>query len=237
MDIEKKLEFLGLTKTESSLYVTLLKIGESTAIQLAKESNIHRRTIYDNLTILIKKGFVSYKIKNKIRYFEPVNPTILQGLLNEKKNTLDDVLPTLIKLFQNKQTTPQITIIEGTNGAKSIVEEAIQLNETIYWMGGGLFFFDALGFSKDFIEKKLISTKIKIIQAETPDILQKLKHFKKENIKILPEKYISQIGYTVYGDTVVIGLVQDKTIIAIKIVNKEFAKGFMNYFDIIWNIK
>jgi sugar-specific transcriptional regulator TrmB len=224
MDIEKKLEFLGLTKTESSLYVTLLKIGESTAIQLAKESNIHRRTIYDNLTILIKKGFVSYKIKNKIRYFEPVNPTILQGLLNEKKNTLDDVLPTLIKLFQNKQTTPQITIIEGTNGAKSIVEEAIQLNETIYWMGGGLFFFDALGFSKDFIEK-------------TPDILQKLKHFKKENIKILPEKYISQIGYTVYGDTVVIGLVQDKTIIAIKIVNKEFAKGFMNYFDIIWNIK
>jgi len=157
--------------------------------------------------------------------------------LEEKKNTLNDVLPTLLTLFENKQSTPQITIIEGIQGAKSIIEEATKTNKQIYWMGGGLFFFDAMGFSKDFVEKKLSLTNIRIIQARTPDIEKKLKNFKKEKIKLVSQKYISRIGYTVYENTVALGLIQKKGIITIKIVSEEFAKGFKNYFEMIWNSK
>jgi len=57
VDLIQKLESLGLTSTESKLYLTLLQVGESTAVQLAKETSIHRRTIYDNLAILIKKEY------------------------------------------------------------------------------------------------------------------------------------------------------------------------------------
>ena len=124
MDILQKLNSLGLTNTESRLYLVLLQIGESTAVQLAKEIGIHRRSIYDNIAILIKKGLVSYKLKNNVKYFEAVNPIALQGFLDEKKSTLNEILPTLTKFFEDKETTPQITIIEGIEGAKSIVEEA-----------------------------------------------------------------------------------------------------------------
>ncbi|MBU4308782.1 MAG: hypothetical protein KJ566_03230, partial [Nanoarchaeota archaeon] len=113
MDINKKLESLGLTRTESKLYLTLLQVGEATAVHLAKETSIHRRTIYDNLAILIRKGLVSYKLKNNIKYFEAINPTTFKGFLDEKKNTLNEILPTLINLFENKQQTPKITILEG----------------------------------------------------------------------------------------------------------------------------
>jgi len=204
---------------------------------LAKETSIHRRTIYDNLAILIKKGLVGYKLKSNIKYFEAINPKTLQGFLNEKKNTLSEILPSLINLFENKQKTPQITIIEGIQGGKSLIEEATKSNKTIYWMGGGLFFFDAIGFSKEFVEKRLSESKIKIIQAKTPNIEKKLKHFKKENIKLIPKKYVSKIGYIIYNDTVAIGLIQEKGIITIKIVSEEFAKGFKNYFEMIWNSK
>lgn len=237
MEIKSKLESLGLTSTESKLYLTLLQIGESTAVQLAKQTSIHRRTIYDNLAILIKKGLVSYKLKNNVKYFEAINPKAFQGFLEEKNNTLLEILPQLISLFEYKRKSPQITIIEGVQGAKSIIEEATNSNKTIYWMGGGLFFFDALGFSKDFVEKKLSESKIRIIQAKTPNIEKRLKLFKKENIKLLSKKYISKIGYTVYEDTVAIGLIQEKEITTIKIVSEEFAKGFKNYFELIWNTK
>ncbi|MBU4308866.1 MAG: hypothetical protein KJ566_03685, partial [Nanoarchaeota archaeon] len=116
-------------------------------------------------------------------------------------------------------------------------EEATKMKKTIYWMGGGLFFFDAMGFSKEFIEKKMSSANIKIIQVRTPDIENKLQHFKKENIKLVPKKYVSRIGYTVYGNTVALGLIQEKGIIIIKIVSEEFVKGFKNYFEMIWNSK
>ena len=237
MEIEKKLESLGLTNTESKLYLTLLQVGSSTAVQLAKETSIHRRTIYDNLAILIKKGLVSYKLKNNTKYFEAINPNTFHGFLEEKKNTLNEILPTLVNLFEDKQQTPQITIIEGIEGAKSIIEEAAKTKNQIYWMGGGLFFFDAMKFSKEFIEKKMTNMNIKIIQARTPDIEKKLRNFKKENIKLVPKKYISRIGYTVYEDTVALGLIQEKGITTIKIVSEDFAKGFKNYFDMIWNSK
>jgi HTH-type transcriptional regulator, sugar sensing transcriptional regulator len=237
MEIEKKLESLGLTSTESKLYITLLQVGSSSAVQLAKETSIHRRTIYDNLAILIKKGLVSYKLKNNVKYFEAINPNTFYGFLEEKKNTLNEILPKLINLFEDKQQTSQITIIEGIEGAKSIIEEAAKTKKQIYWMGGGLFFFDAMKFSKEFIEKKMTKMNIKIIQAKSPNIETKLKNFKKENIKLVSKKYVSKIGYTVYKDTVALGLIQEKGITTIKIVSEDFAKGFRNYFDIVWNSK
>jgi hypothetical protein len=102
-------------------------------------------------------------------------------------------------------------------------------------MGGGLFFFDAMKFSKEFIEKQMISMNIKSIQVNTPNIKNKLKNFKKENIKLIPQKYVSRIGYTVYENTVALALIQEKGITTIKIVSEDFAKGFKNYFEMIWN--
>ena len=234
MELQSKLETLGLTSTESKLYLTLLQIGSSTAVQIAKETSIHRRTIYDNLAILIKKGLVSYKLNKGVKYFEAINPNVLNSFLDQKKHTLTDILPSLINLFENTQKTPQITVIEGVEGGKSIIEEAGNQKGEVYWMGGGLFFFDNLGFSKNFVEEKLIKMKLKIIQPKTHGIEKKLEKFKKESYKILPSKYISKVGYVVYGNTVALGLIQEKGITTIKIVNEEFSKAFRNYFDLIW---
>jgi len=98
-----------------------------------------------------------------------------------------------------------------------------------------LYFFDSLGFSKKFIEEKLSKADIKMVQAKTPEIAKKLKLFKKKNIRFLPKKYASKVGYLIYGETTAIGLIQEE-ITMIKITNKEFSKGFKNYFDILWAI-
>ncbi len=40
----------------------------------------------------------------------------------------------------------------------------------------------------------------------------------------------------VYENTVAIGLIQEKGITTIKIVNEEFAKAFKNYFELVWKV-
>ena len=74
------------------------------------------------------------------------------------------------------------------------------------------------------------------MQVAKSNIEDKLKIFKKQNIRLLPQKYLSNVGYLIYGDIVVIGLIQEKEITMIKITSEDFVKGFKNYFDIMWNI-
>jgi sugar-specific transcriptional regulator TrmB len=235
MDIEKNLELLGLTSTEAKIYLTLLRIGESTAVSIAKETDIHRRTIYDNINILLKKGLVSYKIKDGVKYFNANNPLTFKGFLDEKSNAFETILPTLNSFYENKQISPKIDIYSGVQGAKSIIEEAIKKKHTLYWVGGGLYFFESLGFSKEFIEQKMSKANIMMVQADTKNIKEKLGSFKKENVRLLPNEYSSFVGYLIYGETVAIGLIQGKNMIMIRVNSKEFSHGYKKYFDIMWN--
>ena len=53
-------EQLGLTKSESKIYLTLLDYGSMLAGKVAEKAGIHRRNVYDALHRLIEKGLVSY---------------------------------------------------------------------------------------------------------------------------------------------------------------------------------
>ena len=236
MDTLKAIESLGLTSTEAQIYLALLKIGGSTAVQLSKEVQIHRRTIYDNLSILLRKGLVNSKTINGVKYFEANSPVTFKIFLEEKNRTLSELLPILKSQYATKQKTPMINVYVGIQGAKSIIEEAIQTKQALYWVGGGLYFIDALGFSKKFIEEKLFTADIQMIQAESKNIREKLKIFKKNSVRLLPERYSSHVGYLIYGDVVAIGLIQDGGMTMIKVTSKEFSEGYKKYFDIMWNI-
>jgi len=232
--MENNLEQLGLSNTESKIYLKLLKIGESTAVQLAKEIKIHRRTIYDNLNILIKKGFVNYKNKDKVKYFSANDPKTFKLLLEEKNKIFENILPILSQFYSNQQKTPEISILSGLEGGKVILQEMLESKTIIYWMGGGLKILDLLGYSKAFIIKKLKKLKIKLIQ---PNIKEDFVIFPKKNIKILPQKYESNISFFIYDNTVVLGLIQNEDITIIKIKSNDFVKGYKNYFKLIWDRK
>ncbi len=236
MDIKESLRRFGLSETEAVIYLALIKIGESTAVQLAKETDVHRRTIYDNLNILLKKGLVSFKIKNKVKYFEATNPNSLKVFIEEKNKILNDILPALNSFYKQEQKTPRINVYVGLDSAKAIIEEAFKTKKPLYWMGGGYFFSKALKYSKDFVEGKIKKMNIKIIQADREDVKGLIKLVKKSNMRIIPKEFISRVGYLVFGNKVAIGIIQEKEITTILIEDLECAKAFKNYFNLIWKI-
>ena len=70
----EELKEFGLSENEIKIYIDLLKTGTATANRLSKLSGVKRSTTYDNLNLLVNKGLVSSIIKEKVIYFEAIDP-------------------------------------------------------------------------------------------------------------------------------------------------------------------
>src|SRR3989338_5886077 len=69
MELIEKLQVSGLTGNEAKVYVELLKIGESSANEIAKNIGMDRTLAYTVLNNLIEKGQVNYVIKKGKKIF------------------------------------------------------------------------------------------------------------------------------------------------------------------------
>ena len=227
------LRIFGLNETEANIYLQLIKKGALTAVELSKETKIHRRTIYDNLNILINKGLVAYFTEKKVKYFQAINPEILKKIQEEKIGELNKILPTLNFFYSNNKKNPNVSILKGLESSKTILAEMMNSKEEVLWIGGGFQILNSMGYTKENMLRKLSRLKLKIIQP-IPDNKDFEKYFKKHKLKWIPKKFQSQTSFFVYADTVIIGSLVNEDIFAIKIDNHEIAKAYKNYFELIW---
>ena len=63
-----KLQALGLTDNECKAYLTLLRTGPCTAVELSRESHLQRTPIYPLMVGLVSKGLVEQTIDRPKRY-------------------------------------------------------------------------------------------------------------------------------------------------------------------------
>ena len=59
---------LGLSERESSVYLALLELGQTTTGPLSKKSSIPNSKIYEVLNSLEEKGLVSWVLKNNLPF-------------------------------------------------------------------------------------------------------------------------------------------------------------------------
>ena len=230
----ESLKKLGLNKTESNIYLQLIKKGSLTAIDISKETKIHRRTIYDNLNILINKGLVNFFIEKDVKYFQANSPEILKQIQEEKNKELNNILPTLNLFYSNQKKNPNVAILKGLDSSKTILIEMMKTKDQILWMGGGFKLLKSLGNSKEHLLNELSKLNLKIIQPK-PKNNEFKQYFSKTNLKLISAKYASDASFFVYEDTVIIGSLINDEIFAIKIQNQDIAKAYKNYFEIIWS--
>lgn len=116
---------LGLTEKEASIYLACLELGSSPVSDIAKQSNVNRVTTYDILEKLIKKGFINYFTKNKIKFFDAVKPDTIYKITHQRTNDLKNILPDL-KRLHGETPHPTIRYYEGLNGIKAIYEDTLR---------------------------------------------------------------------------------------------------------------
>ena len=110
MKAVETLRSVGLSKWESRTYLALLELGETKTGGLVKKSEVPQSKIYGVLDSLMKKGFVSYTVKGKIKFFHASSPERLMVVFRERQNELNDVLS---RIVVKKNQGQSVEIFEG----------------------------------------------------------------------------------------------------------------------------
>lgn len=243
---KKILEEIGLTKGEISIYLTLLKIGETTTGNIIKEAQISSGKIYEILDKLIKKGLVSYIIKEKTKYFNATSPNRILDILHEKEKELKiqekeliKELPLLLEIQKFKKKKHETKLFTGFKGIKTAIFESLEeLTSKNEILAMGIISskeekYNILweNWHKQRIKGKIICKAI--FSDKGTEYYNAFKKMKYTKIKVF--KGITPSAIDVMGDKVLIFTYKDEPS-CLLITNEEIAKSFTTFFNNMWNI-
>ncbi len=237
MDLNK-LRDIGLTENQASVYLELLKNPKSTAGFLAKRLSIDRSFIYEILSNLKDKGFVSYSFSGRKRVFYASDPKKLLEDIEEKKSKMLDIVKEIKLIQSNKEQLPLIQVHEGKAGLRVYVRSILESKEFhVLGGGGGLNIMKLLEYELPHYFKKMKLKKIKgkvICSKENKDVW--IKNFNSSYIKL---KSLEGAGrdnsISIMGGRVIISSETEKPSLIV-IDNEHIAHTFRYYFEQLWGL-
>jgi len=136
--MEKILEGLGLSKKESTVYLSLLELGPSLVTNIAIRAKINRTTCYDILEKLIEIGLISKVTATGKKTYTAEHPETLIAYLERRSNDFKDrakeigeYLPELRAIYNEKGKQPLVKFYEGIQGIETVYEDTLTSHETI----------------------------------------------------------------------------------------------------------
>ena len=243
----KILEEVGLTKTEIKIYLALLRLGQTTTTNIIREANINASKVYEFLDKLIQKGLASYVIQSNKKYFTATDPKNLKEFLREKEEKIqeqqiqiDNLIPSLNSIKAESKGAIKSETYEGLKGLKSIYEKILSIlkkGQTQYVIGAPRIGNELLeGYILNWHKKRIkngIECKY-IYDANARDYGKVRKEMKYTKVKYMPNNISSPIWVEIFGDYVMVGHLKGYNAIMFLIQDKEIAKGYLDYFNLIW---
>lgn len=235
---------LDLTYGEARVYVTLLKLGSSKVGPIVRESRVSYSKIYDVLERLALKGLVSYKMFEKIKYFQCIEPFRLHDYIEKKekqlylqKQKLDEIIPELSK-FSNidKRSSSEIFIGQkAIRTAYEILLNKAKKGETLryfypyddYHESASPFYTRLYKFQKS---KKIDERGISVIKFKSS------KHYKQipKDVNLRFVDFPLPGTLDIFRDKVLV--IDWKSITGILITSDEISDHFIRYFDSVWEL-
>jgi len=238
------LEDVGLTKGETTVYFTLVKVGTTTTGKIIDEAQISAGKVYQILEKLIKKGLVSYVVKEKTKYFSASHPNRLKDFLSEKESefkekedALEKALPSLIQIYGEKQEPHETKLFQGFKGLQSAIFEALQSvksNDEILAMGINVSkqsHYNIL-WEKWHAERESRKIHCRCLFSELNDQYSAIfKKFKFTQVRVL--KGITPAAITILGSYVLIQTYKNEGSCLV-IRNNDIAESFRTFFETLW---
>jgi len=245
----KILENIGLTGGEIKVFLTLLKLGNSTTGPMILKSNVARSKVYEILEKLKEKGLVTESIKSNTKYFQATDPEKILDYIKTKQNNLRSqetefkkILPELKLRQKLEKDTQEAKIYVGTEGIKSLYNELLnQLDKNNEYL--------AMTFSDKSLENKSIThmfqdfhkkraekkAKAKILCNIKDKLTQKnMNYSQTELYEFKTTKQIIPTGIAIVKDTVITFNWSEKPK-AFAIICKENADQYRKFFYHLWN--
>lgn len=240
--ILKTFESIGIPKTQTLVYLDLLKNRESTATQVSKRTKMHRANVYDTLTKLKERNLVFLSTKEGRQVFAALPSDLI---VREEKDRLENLKSAMIylKTINLPKQVPKIYTVEGISAVKSPLFGILEKKSDLVWVYGLAENKDIMNLLKNklansfHIERIKKKIKLKLLFNKLPT--EELKEFTKLKLtesRLLPKNQqtkSSQITQIVCADSVYITLWLDP-ISTIVIENEAIAKEYSDLYNILW---
>src|SRR3989338_1472481 len=90
------LEDIGLTKSEISVFISLISLGKSPAGPIVRKSGLQNSVVHRAIPRLIGKGLINYVQEGKKKYYSASDPKMILNYLDIKKERIEKLLPELM---------------------------------------------------------------------------------------------------------------------------------------------
>lgn len=229
----------GLSDKEIKVYLSLLKLGQTTTQKIAEITGINRVTLYDILRYLSEKGFVGSSITNNVKCFYPTRPKILLNRLKEREIKFSSILPKLESMIGDINKKPVIQVFEGKKGIDIVNDDVLKENKEIIAYGSFEVINKIIKYqAMDFMKKRMIK-KIKWRGISDSSFKENV-FFKKRRYKKLTKlkidnslKDIKTWNY-IYNNKIAILSFNKENFIGIIIEDAELNKTQKLIFEKIW---
>lgn len=239
-------EQLGLSPNEAKIYETLVTGLEMPVSEISVKAKVHRRNVYDALNRLLEKGLVFQIFQKGENMYRAVPPQKLMEVLEEKKRDLEQVLPTLSKIYESKPLEEAAFIYKGIEGYKNYMRDLTRVGEDTYFLGAkGLWMTPGVpkNLHEDFA-KKMKQLKRQFMTLFDPRVPSELPSALKGiggEYKVLPKRYETIGVMDIFGDHIatftskgVGNFGEDGSIYVM--INRDLAESYKTWFKLIWDL-
>ncbi|KKS77952.1 MAG: Transcriptional regulator, TrmB [Parcubacteria group bacterium GW2011_GWC1_43_11b] len=116
---------LGFSALAENIYFTLIRKGSCSIAELAQFNGKFRPAIYRALPELLSANLISKIMKGKRIIYKAESPVAISTLIKKQTKDIEEVLPELVKSFQQKDRKPKISFYEGKEGIATVYEQLI----------------------------------------------------------------------------------------------------------------
>ncbi len=226
-----------LTENEKKVYLTLLRLGESTAKPILEKTGLQNSVFYRTIHRLIEKGQASYVLKGKIKHFRSTNPDNFLSDLKEKQEKIHKVIPELKGIQKISESKIEAEVFVGVKGIKAmyriLISDSKPNDEYCFFAEKPKYFDESivkvyLDFRKERLKKEL----------QIYGIYSKELKGKETKAQRLKDKYTSfplPPNMSIFKDKIAM-VTWGETPTGILIKGKDIANQYKKLFDKIWKI-
>ncbi len=233
---------LGLTPSESQLYLKAIPLGSATIIQLAKQVNMTRQGIYLIIDRMVSLGFMKETLSDSgKRLYQAVSPDILTDKAQSITSQIDALVPVLKTQEAANTSLPSISVYENPIAMREwyreFMSKAKPNEELLVWATNKAWYSVDPEFLASFIEfKKRTGTADRIIAPDTAES----RLFTQENVqpnaefRFSPDHWQTDTEKWVWRDTVSYLTIRENATNLIVIRSAQLAALERFSFERIW---
>ncbi len=230
---------IGFSKNESKVYLSLMRLGPSTAGTIAARSNVHRTNVYDALDRLTEKGIVTYIFNGNKKLFEAVNPQQITQILNERTSQFEaNVLPSLLLDYKRSKESNKAHIFEGIGGIRAITNDMLREGKPIVAFGIPRDMAERIRSFVTIFHKRRIEKKIPMKHLYDADARERIAYLNTlpyTEAAFIKQEYASPATTTIYGNKVAFYIWAEPPT-SIMIESEKMAAQYRKFFDILWKM-